>query len=63
MKNPFYVELENNHHYILVNEETGRAYYTPAQDDANSLAYKLNQQNKTISDLTGQLLNQSSKKR
>ena len=37
MSGPYYVELENNHHYILVNEETGRSYYTPAQDDANEI--------------------------
>lgn len=43
MKNPFYVELENNHHYILVDEETGRSYYTPAKDDANSICRQLNQ--------------------
>ena len=42
MNSPFYVELENNHHYILVNEETGRSYYTPAQDDANSICGMLN---------------------
>ena len=42
MSGPYYVELENNHHYILVNEETGRSYYTPAQDDANEICRKLN---------------------
>ena len=42
MSGPYYVELENNHHYILVNEETGRSYYTPAQDDANEICRILN---------------------
>ena len=38
----YIVELENNHHYILVDTVTGETFYTPAQDDANSLAKKLN---------------------
>ena len=47
MSGPYYVELENNHHYILVNERTGRSYYTPAQDDANEIAGILNRYDKT----------------
>lgn len=42
MSGPWFTELENNHHYILVNERTGRSYYTPAQDDANEIAGILN---------------------
>lgn len=42
MRGPFYVELENNHHYILVNEQTGRSYYTPAQADAHEICGIIN---------------------
>lgn len=38
----YVVELENNHHYILIDTVTGRSYFTPAQDDANSLAGIMN---------------------
>ena len=38
----YIVELENNHHYILIDTVTGETFYTPAQDDAKSLATKLN---------------------
>ena len=42
MEERFVVELENNHHYILVDLVTGYSYYTPAQMDANSLCGILN---------------------
>lgn len=38
----YVVELENNHHYIVVDTVTGSSYFTPAQDDANALANMLN---------------------
>ena len=38
----FIVELENNHHYIVIDTLTGASYFTPAQNDANSLATLLN---------------------
>lgn len=45
MKNyRFAVELENNHHYIIIDTITGYHYYAPAEDDANSLANILNSQ-------------------
>ena len=38
----YVVELENNHHYVLIDTVTDQVFYTPAQNDANSLASKLN---------------------
>lgn len=48
MTGEYWVELENNHHYILVDGVHDRTYYCPAQDDANSIAHILNNQLKTI---------------
>ena len=42
MNNRYIVELENNHHYVLIDTVTGRVFYTPAQEDANTLASILN---------------------
>lgn len=48
----YIVELENNHHYILIDTVTGETFYTPAQDDANSLAKKLNNyEDKNLSEM------------
>ena len=44
----YVVELENNHHYILIDTVTGRSYFTPAQEDANSLALILNNYVKSL---------------
>ena len=44
----FVVDLENNHHYILVDTITGYQYYTPAQDDALSICGMLNNQQKML---------------
>ena len=38
----YIVELENNHHYILIDTVTGETFYTPAKEDANRLAFLLN---------------------
>lgn len=38
----YIVELENNHHYVLIDTVTGRVFYTPAQEDARTLAGILN---------------------
>lgn len=58
----FIVDLENNHHYILVDTITGYQYYTPAQDDAvaicgmlNSQQSRLESQRKQIADLQNKL--------
>jgi uncharacterized Fe-S radical SAM superfamily protein PflX len=40
----FSVDLENNHHYILIDNVTGSSYYCPAEDDANTIASILNNQ-------------------
>ena len=40
----FSVDLENNHHYILIDNITGSSYYCPAEDDANIIASMLNNQ-------------------
>ena len=48
MNERYRVDLENNHHYILIDEVGWRSYYTPAQDDAIAIAGKLNQYEKTI---------------
>ena len=40
----FVVDLENNHHYVLIDVITGYQYYTPAQDDANVICGLLNNQ-------------------
>ena len=44
MEERFIVELEGNHHYILIDTVTGHSYYTPAQADANSICGMLNSQ-------------------
>lgn len=44
----YIVELENNHHYVLIDTVTGQVFYTPAQDDANTLATKLNDYEKRL---------------
>ena len=48
MSGRFIVELENNHHYILVDTVTGYKYYAPAQDDASSICGILNNQQKLL---------------
>lgn len=42
MSTRYLVELENNHHYIVIDTVTGYSYFVPAQADANSLAGILN---------------------
>lgn len=44
----FVVDLENNHHYVLIDIITGYQYYTPAQDDANAICGMLNSQYEKI---------------
>ena len=44
----YIVELEKNHHYLLIDTLTGRSFYTPAQDDAKSIAGLLNSNDSRI---------------
>ncbi|MBQ6219922.1 MAG: hypothetical protein IJH63_00865 [Methanobrevibacter sp.] len=44
----YHTDLENNHHYILIDEVNWRSYYTPKQDDAIAIASKLNQYEKIV---------------
>ena len=53
----YYAELENNHHYIIVDEEHDRTYYCPAEAVANDLSRILNDKNKTIRELNRRLYN------
>lgn len=48
MDGRYNVYLENNHHYMLTDSISGETFYTPAQEDANALAGKLNQKDNTI---------------
>ena len=57
----YYAELENNHHYIIVDEEHDRTYYCPAEAVANDLSRILNDKNKTIRELNRKLLIQYQK--
>lgn len=49
----YIVELENNHHYVLIDTVTGQVFYTPAQNDAKTLASKLNQYDNQLHSKTG----------
>ena len=51
----YYAELENNHHYIIVDEEHDRTYYCPAEEASHTLSHILNDKNKTIRRLHGEL--------
>ena len=42
MSERYVVELENNHHYIVVDTVTGHRFYVPAQTDSASLCGVLN---------------------
>ena len=44
----YWAELENNHHYIIVDNEHDRTFYCPAEEAARSLSRILNDKNKTI---------------
>lgn len=44
----YWPELENNHHYIIVDSEHDRTFYCPAEEVANTLSRILNDKNKTI---------------
>lgn len=57
MTGEYYAELENNHHYIIVDDEHDRTYYCPAEAVANDLSRILNDKNKKISDLNRRLYN------
>lgn len=61
MTGEYYAELENNHHYIIVDEEHDRTYYCPAEAVANDLSRILNDKNKTIRELNRKLLIQYQK--
>lgn len=51
MTGEYWAELENNHHYIIVDGEHDRTYYCPAQEASHTLARILNQKNKIIRNL------------
>ena len=55
MTGEYWAELENNHHYIIVDSEHDRTFYCPAEEVANSLSHILNDKNKTIRRLTQEL--------
>ena len=48
MTGEYWAELENNHHYIIVDNEHDRTYYCPAEEAANTLSRILNNKNETI---------------
>lgn len=48
MSGEYWVELENNHHYIIVDSINDRTYYCPAKDVANTLTRKMNNYVKII---------------
>jgi len=48
MSGEYYAELENNHHYTIVDTINDRTYYCPSRDVANILAHKLNNYVKII---------------
>ena len=48
MSGEYWVELENNHHYIIVDSINDRTYYCPAKDVANTLTHKMNNYVKII---------------
>lgn len=48
MSSRFLSELENNHHYIVVDTVTGHSYYVPGQIDSGLLSGLLNSQLDTI---------------
>ncbi len=51
----FVVDLENNHHYVLIDVVTGYQYYTPAQDDARVICGLLNSQNERLNNQREQI--------
>jgi len=55
MTGEYWAELENNHHYIIVDEEHDRTYYCPAEEASHTLSHILNDKNKTIRRLHGEL--------
>lgn len=55
MTGEYWAELENNHHYIIVDSEHDRTYYCPAEEASNTLSRILNDKNKTIRRLHGEL--------
>ncbi|MBQ2832400.1 hypothetical protein [Methanobrevibacter sp.] len=52
----YWPELENNHHYIIVDSEHDRTFYCPAEEAANTLSRILNQKNKIIRNLKSEKL-------
>lgn len=48
MSGEYWAELENNHHYIIVDSIHDRTYYCPAEDVANHLSRTMNNYVKTI---------------
>lgn len=57
----YWAELENNHHYIIVDSEHDRTYYCPAEMVANEISRILNDKNKKIRELNRRLLIQYKK--
>ena len=51
----YVVELENNHHYIVIDTVTGSSYFTPAQEDANALASIMNNYEKKLKGQKGKI--------
>lgn len=48
MTEEYWAELEDNHHYIIVDSTHERTYYCPSKDVANTLSHKMNNYLKTI---------------
>lgn len=51
----FVVQLENNHHYVLIDTVTGYQYYTPAQDDAMTICGMLNSKDDLLANQRSQI--------
>ena len=59
----YWAELENNHHYIIVDNEHDRTFYCPAEEAATSISSILNDKNKTIHKLRKELKNAEKRER
>lgn len=57
MTGEYWPELENNHHYIIVDSEHDRTYYCPSEEVSNTLSHILNDKNKKIRELNNRLYN------
>lgn len=55
MTGEYWAELENNHHYIIVDSEHDRTYYCPSEEVSNTLSHIMNNKNKKIRELNKKL--------